>query len=75
MELMDASLEESYVESQVLRCIQVGLLCIQKFPEDRPTMSSVVFMLGTEGAALPQPKEPGFWMWRLYKVHAHRKMQ
>lgn len=64
MELMDACLEESYVESQAVRCIQVGLLCLQKFPEDGPTMSSVVFMLGTEGADLPQPKEPGFFIER-----------
>lgn len=40
--------------------MQVGLLCVQQRTEDRPTMSSVVFMLSNESAALPQPKEPGF---------------
>ena len=60
---MDASLEESCVTSisQVLRCIQVGLLCVQSLPTDRPAMSSVIFMLGNEGATLPQPKHPGFF--------------
>lgn len=58
---MDQCLEDSYVESEVLRCIQVGLLCAQKLPNDRPAMSSVVLMLGTEGPILPQPKQPGFF--------------
>nr|XP_048323556.1 G-type lectin S-receptor-like serine/threonine-protein kinase SRK [Ziziphus jujuba var. spinosa] len=45
LDLMDASLNDSSVECQVLRCIRVGWLCVQKFPQDRPTMSSVIFML------------------------------
>jgi hypothetical protein len=61
LELLDPCLEDSYVEFEVLRCIQVGLLCVQKLPSDRPVMSSVVFMLSNEGAILPQPKEPGFF--------------
>ncbi|KAI6687380.1 hypothetical protein NL676_024208, partial [Syzygium grande] len=35
------------------------------FPGDRPTMSSVVFMLANEEAILPQPKQPGFFMERV----------
>ncbi|KAL0320735.1 UNVERIFIED_CONTAM: G-type lectin S-receptor-like serine/threonine-protein kinase SD1-1 [Sesamum radiatum] len=62
LELMDECLNDTFVESQVKRCIQVGLLCVQRFPEDRPVMSSVLFMLGSEGVVLPQPKEPGFFM-------------
>lgn len=42
----------------------MGLLCIQKLPEDRPAMSTVVFMLGNEGGVLPIPKEPGFFIER-----------
>ncbi|MCD7471574.1 hypothetical protein HAX54_012073 [Datura stramonium] len=64
LELMDECLKESFSESQVLRCIQVGLLCVQKLPEDRPTMASVVFWLGNEGLVLPQPKQPGFFIER-----------
>ncbi|KAJ8555968.1 hypothetical protein K7X08_022726 [Anisodus acutangulus] len=64
LELMDECLKESYVESQVLICIQVSLLCVQKLPEDRPTMASVVFWLSNEGVELPQPKQPGFFIER-----------
>ncbi|XP_057810908.1 G-type lectin S-receptor-like serine/threonine-protein kinase At4g27290 isoform X2 [Salvia miltiorrhiza] len=46
--------------SEVARAIHVGLLCVQQSPDDRPTMSSVVLMLGNEGE-LPQPKKPGFF--------------
>ena len=61
---MDSCLEGSYVESQVLKCIQVGLLCVQQLPQDRPDMLSVVSMLGNEGVTLPQPKQPGFFIER-----------
>lgn len=61
LEVIDESLKDSYVTPQVLRCIQVGLLCVQNFPNDRPTMSSVVFMLANEVALLPQPRQPGFF--------------
>ncbi|KAJ8542959.1 hypothetical protein K7X08_005482 [Anisodus acutangulus] len=64
LELTDECLKESCSESQVLRCIQVGLLCVQKLPEDRPTMASVVFWLGNEGLVLLQPKKPGFFIER-----------
>ena len=42
----------------------MGLLCVQKLPQDRPAMSSVVSMLGNEGVPLPQPKQPGFFIER-----------
>ncbi|KAL0308032.1 UNVERIFIED_CONTAM: Receptor-like serine/threonine-protein kinase SD1-8 [Sesamum calycinum] len=61
-ELMDECLNDTFVESEVKRCVQVGLLCVQKYAEDRPVTSSVLLMLGTEGAILPEPKEPGFFM-------------
>ncbi|KAJ0101672.1 hypothetical protein Patl1_04499 [Pistacia atlantica] len=64
LELMDSCLEDSCVKSEVLRCIQVGLLCVQKFPEDRPDISSAAFMLANKGATLPQPKQPGFFIER-----------
>ena len=60
MEIVDTLKEESYSANEVIRCIQVGLLCVQQRMEDRPIMSSVLLMLSTENAMVPQPKEPGF---------------
>ena len=59
-ELIDSNLVESCNLSKVLRCMHVGLLCVQQYPEDRPTMPSVVLMLGSE-TELAQPKVPGFY--------------
>ncbi|XP_042040901.1 G-type lectin S-receptor-like serine/threonine-protein kinase At4g27290 [Salvia splendens] len=63
LDLMDECLSNTLIASQVKRCIHVGLLCVQKYAEDRPVMSSIVSMLGSEsnGAILPDPKEPGFF--------------
>ncbi|GLT33583.1 hypothetical protein SLA2020_081570 [Shorea laevis] len=58
-ELIDSFVQESCTLSEVLRCIHISLLCVQQHPEDRPSMSSVVLMLGSE-TALVNPKEPGF---------------
>ncbi|KAL2980477.1 hypothetical protein AAZX31_13G231400 [Glycine max] len=60
VEFMDANLDLATIRSELLRCLQVGLLCVQKLPKDRPTMSSVVFMLSNESITLAQPKKPEF---------------
>ncbi|KAL0362744.1 UNVERIFIED_CONTAM: G-type lectin S-receptor-like serine/threonine-protein kinase [Sesamum calycinum] len=60
IELVDVNLVDSFNFSEVVRSIHVALLCVQQSPEDRPSMSSVVLMLGSEGV-LPQPKLPGFF--------------
>ncbi|GKV19867.1 hypothetical protein SLEP1_g30069 [Rubroshorea leprosula] len=59
LELIDSFVKESCTLSEVLRCIHIGLLCVQQHYKDRPSMSSVVLMLGSE-TELVQPKEPGF---------------
>ncbi|GLT56121.1 hypothetical protein SLA2020_291920 [Shorea laevis] len=59
LELIDSFVKESCTLSEVLRCIHIGLLCVQQHYKDRPSMSSVVLMLGSE-TELMQPKEPGF---------------
>ncbi|CAO2182683.1 unnamed protein product [Urochloa humidicola] len=59
LELLDEALGGSFHHSRVLRCIQVALLCIEAQPRNRPLMSSVVTMLTSENAVLPEPNEPG----------------
>ncbi|KAK4485098.1 hypothetical protein RD792_007707 [Penstemon davidsonii] len=64
LELVESFLGNSCNLSEVLRSIHVGLLCVQHRPEERPSMSSVVQMLGNEGVLLPQAKQPGFFTGR-----------
>ncbi|CAN1775052.1 G-type lectin S-receptor-like serine/threonine-protein kinase At4g27290 [Linum perenne] len=59
-ELIDEQMREFYEQWQVLRLIHIGLLCVQKSPEDRPTMSAIMHMLDGEGD-LVEPKQPGFF--------------
>ncbi|MED6167537.1 hypothetical protein PIB30_003509 [Stylosanthes scabra] len=60
LELVDESLRDSVNEAEALRCIQIGLLCVQERPEHRPNMSSVVHMLDDD-KALPRPRLPAFY--------------
>ncbi|KAG1347249.1 hypothetical protein COCNU_06G010780 [Cocos nucifera] len=60
VELLDEAMGYSYPISKLVRCIQVGLLCVQEGSKDRPTMAEVVLMLSNEGVALQKPKRPGF---------------
>ncbi|KAJ0013346.1 hypothetical protein Pint_20204 [Pistacia integerrima] len=58
--LMNPTLRDSYCEDQVLRCINLALLCVEHNPMDRPIMSVVISMSTSEGVKLPMPKQPAF---------------
>ncbi|CAN1239380.1 G-type lectin S-receptor-like serine/threonine-protein kinase At4g27290, partial [Linum grandiflorum] len=60
IELAGNVMDEPSIITEVVRCIHVGLLCVQQKPDDRPSMSSVVVMLSSD-ILLPQPKQPGFF--------------
>ncbi|CAL8148771.1 unnamed protein product [Prunus armeniaca] len=45
---------------ETMRCIHIGLLCVQENAVDRPTMASVVSMLNSQSLALPVPSQPAF---------------
>ncbi|CAM0870578.1 unnamed protein product [Alopecurus aequalis] len=59
LERMDPCLNSSFSESDVMRCIQVGLMCVQENPVDRPVMSEVGMMIGNHTVSLGAPiKKP-----------------
>ncbi|KAF6170695.1 hypothetical protein GIB67_015647 [Kingdonia uniflora] len=58
--LIDPGLSKPSFQEEILRCIHVGLLCVQDFIEDRPSMSIVLSMLTSEMVHLPPPKQPAF---------------
>ncbi|GLT66187.1 hypothetical protein SLA2020_385690 [Shorea laevis] len=59
LDLIDDALADSFSSTEVKRCIQVALLCVQDHAENRPTMATVISMLSSETELL-QPKEPTF---------------
>ena len=60
VENMDPSSMGEFSSDKVLRCIQVGLLCAQEVPTDRPPMSSVFLMLHGPSTATQEPLQPKF---------------
>ncbi|XP_058072873.1 cysteine-rich receptor-like protein kinase 10 isoform X2 [Magnolia sinica] len=60
IELIDPHIVNSCPTNEALRWIHIGLICVQEDPIDRPTMSTVVLMLGSESVTLPKPTQPTF---------------
>lgn len=60
LDLMDPILGDPPSTATLLRCINIGLLCVQESPADRPTTSDVISMIVNEHVALPEPKQPAF---------------
>ncbi|KAL6660566.1 hypothetical protein ACP70R_001601 [Stipagrostis hirtigluma subsp. patula] len=64
-ELVDASIEIADNQDQtleILKCINIALMCVQESAADRPTMSDVVAMLSMETmSSLPHPKQPAYF--------------
>ncbi|KAH7569095.1 hypothetical protein JRO89_XS06G0104700 [Xanthoceras sorbifolium] len=58
--LIDPSLRDGSTD-EMMKCIHIGLLCVQENVSDRPTMASVVVMLSSEILTLSAPSKPGFF--------------
>ncbi|XP_059635954.1 uncharacterized protein LOC132278157 [Cornus florida] len=60
LEIMDPILRDSYSMDEIIRCIYIGLLCVQEDMDARPSMPSVVQMLNSSLDTLPLPQQPPF---------------
>jgi len=58
--LIDPGIYDPNLHKYFYRCIHIGLLCVQEFAADRPTMATVISMLNSEIADLPPPRKPAF---------------
>ncbi|GMY36980.1 cysteine-rich receptor-like protein kinase 15 isoform X1 [Fagus crenata] len=68
LELIGPMVMETGQTIEVLKCMHIGLLCVQEDPADRPTMASVVVLLGNDPAALPDPKQPALAVTRVIQT-------
>ncbi|KAF5474678.1 hypothetical protein F2P56_006558 [Juglans regia] len=77
--LADPTIRNSCSETQIMRCIHIGLLCVQENLADRPNMASVVLMFNSQSITLPVPTRPAFLMHsnndRSDKVHRSSSAQ
>ncbi|RZC64769.1 hypothetical protein C5167_008449 [Papaver somniferum] len=64
VELLEPSLRDCYSPNEVMRCIQIGLLCAQKDVANRPTMAWIIHMLNNHCVILPSPLAPSTFVLR-----------
>ncbi|XP_028786261.1 putative receptor-like protein kinase At4g00960 isoform X3 [Neltuma alba] len=48
--------------NEIMRCLHIGLLCVQEKAADRPTLASLVLMLSSHSFSLQEPMKPAFFM-------------
>ncbi|KAK7390995.1 hypothetical protein VNO78_19266 [Psophocarpus tetragonolobus] len=61
IDIIDPKLNYSS-QNEIMRCIHIGLLCVQDNVAARPTMASVVLVLNSHSLTLPLPSEPAFYV-------------
>ena len=61
LELMDPTLAATYSRNEVIRCIHMGLLCVQEDVDARPSMATIVQVLSDYTVSLPLPERPPFF--------------
>ncbi|KAM4110611.1 hypothetical protein ACJW30_05G004900 [Castanea mollissima] len=59
--LIDPTLRSGPI-AEMMRCIHIGLLCVQQNVTDRPNMTSVLLMLNSNSVALPAPTQPASFL-------------
>ncbi|XP_020233636.1 G-type lectin S-receptor-like serine/threonine-protein kinase At1g11300 [Cajanus cajan] len=60
LSIIDQGIYDPSHHKDILRCIHIGLLCVQEHAAERPTMALVISMLNSEVAFLPPPSQPAF---------------
>ncbi|KAF7018712.1 hypothetical protein CFC21_031968 [Triticum aestivum] len=75
VELLDTSIALPLPESEpellsgLKRCIQIGLLCVQEMPSDRPTMSAIVALLTSTTSQIDRPGRPAMDSTAVHSSH------
>ena len=59
---MDPISGDQWPRNEVLKCIHIGLLCVQESAAERPTMSEIVGMLSSYIVTSPAPSPPAFFV-------------
>ncbi|XP_074264916.1 cysteine-rich receptor-like protein kinase 5 isoform X2 [Silene latifolia] len=62
LEVMDPMLIDSFSSKEIIKCVQLGLLCVQEDRNLRPTMSTVLHMLNSHSgvAVISAPQHPAY---------------
>ncbi|PRQ52870.1 putative protein kinase RLK-Pelle-DLSV family [Rosa chinensis] len=73
LDMLDSSLgDHQWRRFEVLKCIHIGLLCVQEAPTNRPTMSEVVMMLNSYTLTSQVPSLPAFFVRQGSSAHSQQ---
>ncbi|KAJ7946223.1 Cysteine-rich receptor-kinase-like protein [Quillaja saponaria] len=61
LEFLDPTLRGSHSRSEVIKCIHIGLVCVQENPAHRPSMATIDLMLNSHSFTLPLPRRPTYF--------------
>jgi interleukin-1 receptor-associated kinase 1 len=70
IKFVDAPRGDESEKMEILRCIQIALLCVEENPANRPTMQEVVLMLSCHIFALPTPQHPAYLRAETVRTHS-----
>ncbi|XP_022550413.1 cysteine-rich receptor-like protein kinase 44 [Brassica napus] len=60
LDIVDSVITENVSRNEVMKCINIGLLCVQESVTRRPNMNSVVHWLKSNSVTLPVPSTPAY---------------
>ncbi|KAL9258679.1 Cysteine-rich receptor-like protein [Drosera capensis] len=58
LEFVDKEMCENFPCEEVIKCIHIGLLCIQEVPARRPKIGFIIALLNGEAVDIPSPTAP-----------------
>ncbi|KAF8046083.1 hypothetical protein N665_4039s0002 [Sinapis alba] len=61
LDLVDPIIVDNCQRNEVVRCVHIGLLCVQEDHVERPPLSTIVLMLTSNTVTLPVPRQPGLF--------------
>ncbi|XP_010668063.1 cysteine-rich receptor-like protein kinase 10 [Beta vulgaris subsp. vulgaris] len=74
LEFVDPTIRESCSMDEIMRCVHLGLICVQESADDRPTMATIVLTLDSNSVTLPVPEAPGFLLKTLEKSKTSKEI-
>ncbi|CAN6913982.1 unnamed protein product [Brassica oleracea] len=60
LDIVDSVITENVSRNEMMKCINIGLLCVQESVTRRPNMNSVVHWLKSNSVTLPVPSTPAY---------------
>ncbi|KAH0454574.1 hypothetical protein IEQ34_016498 [Dendrobium chrysotoxum] len=62
LQVVDQCLGHEFQPQELLRCLHIGLLCVQEDSLLRPSMNSVMVMISSHSTSIPIPSTPPFYI-------------